>query len=81
MAHFAWRFHPGYSGDEDLSAWIDEKADVLDASGVITRNDFDGHHFMSIKGMFGLLIDNARQQGEKVSLLEKELRMLDSPAR
>ena len=40
--------------------FIQEHAQVLHDNGVITMND-DGHHFVSTKGMNGLIIDAIRQ--------------------
>ena len=48
---------------------VDAHARVLHETGVITLND-DGHHFVSVKGMFGLLIDAVRQSGARIAALE-----------
>ena len=50
-------------------------ARVLHETGVITLND-DGHHFVSVKGMFGLLIDALRQSGARIDALEDRLAQL-----
>ena len=43
-----------------FSSWTEENKKVLHDSGVITFND-DGHHFVSTKGLNGLLVDSIRQ--------------------
>jgi hypothetical protein len=44
--------------------FIQENAQVLHDSGVITLND-DGNHFVSTKGLNALIIDTIRQEGQK----------------
>ena len=44
--------------------FIDENAQILHDTGVITMND-DGHHFVSTKGLNALIIDTIRQEGQK----------------
>jgi hypothetical protein len=43
-----------------FSSWTEENKKVLHDTGVITLND-DGHHFVSTKGLNGLLVDSIRQ--------------------
>lgn len=49
--------------------WIEQYAPVLAQGGVITYNE-DGHHFVSHKGMTGLLIDTIRQLADRIERLE-----------
>ena len=44
--------------------FINENAQILHDTGVITMND-DGHHFVSTKGLNALIIDTIRQEGQK----------------
>ena len=43
-----------------FSKFTEENAQILDKAGIITMND-DGHHFVSTKGLNGLIIDSIRQ--------------------
>jgi hypothetical protein len=49
--------------------WIEQYAPVLSAGKVITLNE-DGHHFVSHKGMTGLIIDTIRQMAQRIEELE-----------
>ena len=53
----------------------DDHSQTLHDTGVITLND-DGHHFISIKGLNGLMIDSIRQVNERVIGLETQLKAL-----
>ena len=44
--------------------FIQENAQLLHDTGVITLND-DGNHFVSTKGLNALIIDTIRQEGKK----------------
>ena len=59
---------------ERFTDWIDEYAPVLAQGKIITYND-DGHHFVSYKGMQGLIIDAIRQLGERIECLEQPRRI------
>lgn len=50
-------------------------ADVLARTGVLTLND-DGHHFISTKGLNGLLIDAIRQLAGRLTETQAEVRAL-----
>ena len=50
---------------------IDANAQILHKTGVITLNA-DGHHFVSFKGLMGLLMDAMRQLDGEVHLLKQE---------
>lgn len=52
------------------SEWVDQYAPVLAAGKVITYNK-DGQHFVSYKGLNGLLIDTIRQLADRVAKLER----------
>lgn len=56
---------------ERFAEFIDQYKEVLHATGVLTIND-DGHHFVSTKGMNGLIIDALRQVDGRVVALEQE---------
>lgn len=43
-----------------LAEDLEQHKEILHQTGVLTLNE-DGHHFVSVKGMFGLLIDAVRQ--------------------
>ena len=46
---------------------------MLDKTGVITMND-DGHHFISTKGLNGLMIDSIRQLSQRTQESLEELK-------
>ena len=48
--------------------FIEENAQILHDSGVITMND-NGHHFVDTKGLNGLIIDSIRQTNHKIKVL------------
>ena len=48
--------------------FIDAHAKVLNDTGVITLNE-DGHHFVSTKGLNGLLIDSIRQTNARMKTI------------
>jgi hypothetical protein len=48
--------------------FVDEHAKVLNDTGVITWNE-DGHHFVSTKGLNGLLIDSIRQTNARMKTI------------
>ena len=48
--------------------FIDAHAQVLNDTGVITLNE-DGHHFVSTKGLNGLLIDSIRQTNARMKTI------------
>lgn len=54
---------------------VAEHARVLGATGVLTLNE-DGRHFVSMKGLLGLVIDAIRQQAGRVADLDARLAML-----
>ena len=58
-----------------FSGFVDDHSQTLHDTGVITLND-DGHHFISIKGLNGLMIDSIRQVNERVIGLETQLKAL-----
>ncbi len=58
-----------------FSGFVDDHAQTLHDTGVITLND-DGHHFISTKGLNGLMIDSIRQVHERVIGLETQLKAL-----
>jgi|GEM_PF-5120800 len=49
---------------------VEQYARVLHETGVLTLND-DGHHFASIKGLFGLTIDAIRQMAQRLEKYER----------
>jgi len=51
---------------------VQEHAQVLNDTGVITLND-DGHHFVSTKGLNGLLIDSIRQVHSRAEERDQKL--------
>lgn len=51
---------------------VEQHARVLHDTGVLTLNE-DGHHFASVKGLFGLTIDAIRQLAWKVERYERAL--------
>jgi len=57
--------------------WVREYAPVLAQGKIITYND-DGHHFVSYKGMQGLMIDTIRQLGERIICLEQHQQIASS---
>ena len=58
-----------------FSGFVDDHAQTLHDTGVITLND-DGNHFVSTKGMNGLIIDSIRQMHGRVNNLENQLKAL-----
>jgi hypothetical protein len=50
---------------KQFSGFVDDHAQTLHDTGVITLND-DGHHFISTKGLNGLMIDSIRQMHGRV---------------
>ena len=48
--------------------FIEDHAKVLNDTGVITLNE-DGHHFVSTKGLNGLLIDSIRQTNARMKTI------------
>ena len=54
---------------------VQEHAQVLNDTGVITLND-DGHHFVSTKGLNGLLIDSIRQVHSRAE--ERDQKLLEA---
>ena len=54
----------GKKAQHVFGEFVQENAQVLHDSGVITMND-DGHHFVSTKGLNALIIDTIRQEGQK----------------
>jgi hypothetical protein len=59
-----------------LAEDVDSHAAILAATGVLTLNA-DGHHFVSTKGMFGLLIDALRQERRRALSLDERLARLE----
>ena len=55
--------------------FIEENSKVLSDTKVIEFND-DGHHFFSIKGLNGLMIDSIRQLHGRIEGLESQLKAL-----
>jgi len=55
--------------------FIEENAKVLSDTGVIEFND-DGHHFFSVKGLNGLMIDSIRQLHGRIEGLESQMKVL-----
>lgn len=49
---------------------VEQHARVLHDTGVLTLND-DGHHFASVKGLFGLTIDAIRQMAWRLERYER----------
>ena len=56
-----------------FSNFTEEHTEVLDKTGVITMND-DGHHFISTKGLNGLMIDSIRQLSQRTQESLEELK-------
>jgi hypothetical protein len=56
-----------------FSNFTEEHTEVLDKTGVITMND-DGHHFISTKGLNGLIIDSIRQLSMRTQESLEELK-------
>ena len=54
----------GKKAQHVFGEFIQENAEALHDSGVITLND-DGNHFVSTKGLNALIIDTIRQEGKK----------------
>ena len=54
----------GKKAQHVFGEFVQENAEVLHDSGVITMND-DGNHFVSTKGLNALIIDTIRQEGQK----------------
>lgn len=52
-------------------------AQILHDTGVITLNE-DGHHFVSLKGILGLLIDHGRQLRGRIDTLERRCLALEA---
>ena len=61
--------------DSDFKAryaeWIEAYAPALAAAGIVSYND-DGRHFVSLKGLNGLIIDTIRQLSMRVDELESK---------
>jgi len=57
------------------SGFIDDHAQTLHDTGVITLND-NGHHFVSTKGLNGLMIDSIRQLHGRIEGLESQVKAL-----
>ena len=55
-----------------FQGFTEENAKVLEEAKIITRND-DGHHFVSTKGLNGLIIDSIRQVNHKLEAKIKRL--------
>jgi len=54
----------GNQAQHVFGEFVQDNAQILHDSGVITMND-DGHHFVSTKGLNALIIDTIRQEGQK----------------
>lgn len=59
---------------------VEKYAQILHDTGVLTLNP-DGHHFVSMKGLFGLTIDALRQLALRVDRYERALVALGVDAR
>ncbi len=56
---------------------IERHAQVLSETGVLTFNA-DGHHFVSVKALFGLTIDAIRQTAHRVNELDERVARLEN---
>ena len=55
--------------------FIEENARVLSDTGIVEFND-NGHHFFSVKGLNGLMIDAIRQLHGRIEGLEFQMKAL-----
>lgn len=62
----------GHDFKSRFADWINEYAPVLAEAKIITYNE-DGNHFVSHKGLTGLMIDTIRQLAQRVEQLEAAL--------
>lgn len=57
---------------QTLGDWVDDHLDILEQHRVISREP-NSHPFISVKGLFGLMIDTMRQMHTKIEKLEQSL--------